>query len=1131
MPTATLNWEFESSRGTYYRDRDALWAYIGDVADGDNCSGNYVTYKAVISDACITSISLPLVSIYPMIGTYDNPINPGQIWYVCEDSYFTINGDRRHNATWNRYDYFSQISPEDCELDKVNSVTIRLTIGSLISNSSEGCRGDYMVADLPSTIDYTTSKSAPSSTSTINLSNSITISGTTYYITESESVTSTISASGGCPPAQYYNTYLYKDGTLIDSYVSFSNQKTYSLPKSTFSNPYRLETSASNNYAESSKTTWHILSGAKPSINISDTVARMPPGGVKRITLTGYAYGESITPNVTNSGDVVTATLVSSTLDSESGYYECVYDLAGVFTEPSETLSFYITDSVYGNSTTVQLFVEIGIDAHYVYEPLYPLVGDTVSITNTSSQGTSISYTWKVNGVLSSPDWSLTHLGNDVEIVFSKQGIYTVELTATYGDISDTFSSNIDIGKSSNASEPRYRYKIAIFRPDTREFMFIGRTKCIPVNNSCTFYNLKFGYSQNQSAPCTFKLIGANTITSVDVDSLLREGSKVAVFDDNTVVWSGIITDIAQNNTTSPYNNTKVITNHDVTCMDASYELMLSQYTGTPQTVTNTIPNIISNILPINSVGSIGYSDVTDIWSQVISFSYSNTDRYSLMNQLLETTSWSWRNRPNIVERMIPCQLSGLSATFTSTKTYNIGDIIFVNLGYYEDAVYHPGMMVGEYNESVAAGEQTFTFNPEYVSLPQGVTSGYVTILRQQSLYDVAPSFYQYSPLSETPSESAVRTYITDRDINNVTNSASVNDKYGIVSVTARDLQDTQIYCTLDGFMEITPNFTVPSAYVITKSIDSYITSMTNTSASGSLIVGDIYLKGWTLPTSLQEYFSYEPIIYYFLYSGIGDGQYRPVSVVTNSANPGYFRNISRVLGQNREKYTKVTYQDSEGALWANTYQIGVGTVIVGSKYELNTTDGLSVGDYILIGNEPVRIVSIDGNIIKVDHGQLVYPNHNGHMVGTMVFKISSLTGYTSNDIEPNSPIDKYGNSVYSAIGPNGLTVMELEAIAQNILRFGSNYMDNGRAKIPLMYFGYNYEGTFNPLRIGDHISILPSYNNPNAETEFEVIGYEVNADRYMVDITYGMPVKSLINAVSNLSKGQVVTFNTPDYQ
>lgn len=1156
MATTNLYWyvhESHNSAGmTTCNSRTRAYAATPTYCSQDG----WVEVRATVSVECLSSITLPTL----WVDAYNDGIctgNTSKVGSACGYHdliyYGIIHSDGEVDYVSADIEGKSYVTLYGTTYDCSGTVTLYLVLPVMKADTSQSEYSRYISVALPDTVTYTTSSSAPTIAVTdVGCSNYTTIDSTRYYYSISNTLTSKlIQAIPGCPTYTSYSISVYQDGNLFD--YGASNTLTTTYNPCTIYHPYSVEFTASNTVG-SDTYTMNLLVGSAPTATLSESILYMPPGAEYSLFLRGKSYGTSRTVNITNSGDVVNISLVNSTYDEDTGDYEYEYLVTGVFNSISENITFTLVDSLYGSSNTLNLYVEAGLVCSFTYAPPNPVIDASVVFSNASSVAEGIVHTWTIDGISvpsSNELWDATLSGDNMVAIFHTNGVYNVTLSSIYneGVLSNTYSLNVDVGKSVNVSEPKYRYKIAIYRPDTTEFMMIGRTKSILANNNCVFYNLKFGYNESAPAPCTFKLLGANTIVDTDTSALLREGSRVAIFDDYTVVWTGIITDISLNNTTSPYNNSHVVTNHIVTCMDATYELMLSQYTDTSETITDTIQNILigntydgtyhKGILPEGSIGIIGYASGSDILSQIISYAFSNIDRYSLLQQLVETTGWKFRSRPNIIDKKISCEVSGTSVTFISTQDYVAGDIIFVNLGYTLDGLYIPGMMVMECDDDLVAGTHTLTFDSNYIHNPNQVTEGYVTVLRQQSLYDVAQSFYQYSGESTVATVSntyplspdAMRTYVTDKDINAVNNSASVNDKYGVVSVTSRSIQNTSISSTIGGFMLINPDYTIPSAYVVVKSIDSYIISANLDTRPGTMTIATFDLKGWTTPTDKSEYNTYGPRV--LLPNDNTGSNYR--AFPTNAQSEGCIRTITRLMGNDNEKYTRVGFNNHIGTSendtsFAQRNRLTIGTFILGNRYTLNTTEGLSVGDYIMIGDERQKITAIEGNDIIVDRDNTAY-NAHGHMVGTLVFKISSIYGYQNADIEAGSPIAKFGKTTYTTTGPSGQTQMELEIVAQNILRFGSNYMDNGSAKIPLMYFGYSSEGTFNPLKVGDHISIRPSYYDANAETEFELVEYEVDADKYSVSVKYGMPVKSMVSAIGNVSKNQSVVFNNPDYQ
>lgn len=1146
MPTYALNWSVTDESGTLGTHgltycNNLPVGYIS-VPSECNQPGN-MTFSATLDVDCVDTISGFSVWIDAAIGSVCS-YTSGKFGDTCQGTsnaiveVFDSTGIKGRYSTSLANNSYGLVSVPSMSVS--GPVRIDISVPRMKDNPNTTYVTNYLLVSLPDDITYTSNVSVPSSSTTINATNTLTVGGVTYKYKTGNSLTVSTTASGGCPRTYTYHNIITQDSSTIGT--STNPSATFTLSKCTFGHPYTVTGYVSNSVGDSARTNYNVLIGGAPeSIILNNSVIYLAPGTQTKLYVSGKTYANDVTCSISaTTGNVVNYNITNKTVDTNSGAFSIEITLTGVFTNPSTYLNISVSD-FYGITDAPQCYVEGGVESSFTLSPRYPLVSETVTFTNTSITGTGIAYTWTINTtdpLLENDDWTASYSGNNLIVTFRKGGTYTISLKTQYlQQFEDTYTLEIDVGKTVNASEPSARYKVLIRDKDSYNAVLVGRSVLVPNNGKCVYTNLKFSCRKSESSQATFRLVGANTLIGVDIYSLIRQGSKVFIVDDNVVVWAGIITDISETNTKSPYSaQSGYVKYHDVTCMDAIYELMYSQYEGAVYTVTDTVKNLLTGtssyygILPDGSEGILGYEaqGVNEL-TQTISFPFTNTDRYSLLTQLVSLTGWHYRYRPNVIEAKTPCTVNGNTCTYTSENNVQDGDIIYVDIGDYEDGLYHTGTMFGVFTSDVITSNKTFTFNTGSIKNTLDKTTGYVTVIRMQSLYDVAPSFYQ---------NEYVRRYTIDKDINNVVNSSSVNDKYGIISVTTRSLQGTTITSQMKGFMKINPDYSIPSAYVIVKSADSYIINTDFITRPGTMTISYYDLKGWTTPTDVSEYNNLHPCVYHSPSGYQHDPYVYPIP--TSLSSQGAIRGITRYIGADNEKYTRISFNDYLGSdpddyTWATNMGLEVGKEIITEVYTLNTTDGLTVGDYILLGDEIQRIYSITGNDIRVYRSislsSLDTKDAHGHMVGTLVFKISSSDGPTSSDIETGSPMDLYGNTIYTSIAANGQTQMEIELIAQNLLRFGSNYMDNGSATIPLIYFGKTDKGMFSPFIVGDHLSIQPAYQYPNAKTEFELIGYDIDTQKYVASVIYGMPVRTMVDILSGVSTNQMVTISNADYQ
>ena len=833
MPTYTLNWSVTDESGTLGTHgltycNNLPVGYIS-VPSECNQPGN-MTFSATLDVNCVDSISGFSVWIDAAIGSVCS-YTSGRFGDTCSGTNNAIvevydstgiKGTYRTSLANNSYGLVSVPS-----MSVIGPVRIDISVPRMKDNPNTTYVTNYLLVSLPDDITYTSNVSVPSSSTTINATNTLTVDGVTYKYKTGNSLTVKTTASGGCPRAYTYHNDVSQDGSSVGS--STSSEATFTLSKCTFGHPYKVEGYVSNSVGDSAKTSYNVLIGSAPeSLIFNNTVVYLAPGTQTKLILSGKTYANDISVSIgATTANVVNYSITRKTVDTNSGAFSVEITLTGVFTNPNSFLNVSVTD-IYGTTNAPQCYIEGGVESSFTLSPRYPLVSEVVTFTNTSITGSGISYTWKINNIdplTDNDDWSASYSGNNMIVTFRKGGTYAISLKTQYlSQFEDTYSLEIDVGKTVNASEPSARYKIILRDKEDYDTVIIGRSVLVPNNGKCIFTNLKFAVRESESSPATFRLIGANTLIGVNYINLVKQGTKVFVVDDNVVVWSGIITDVHETNTKSPFSTESgFVKYHDITCMDAIYELMYEQYEGETKVITDTVRNLLvgtssyDGILPDNSAGIIGYeAQGAEELTQSISFPFTNTDRYSLLTQLESLTAWSYRTRPTIVDAKLPCTVNGNTCTFESTNNIQDGDMIYVDVGGYEDGLYHRGTMYGVFTDDMITTNKTFTFNNGSVNNPLEKTSGYVTVIRLQSTYDVAPSFYQ---------NEYVRRYTVDKDINNVSNSASVNDKYGIVSVTTRSLQGTTITSEMKGFMKINPDYSIPSAYVVVNSIDTYVTS------------------------------------------------------------------------------------------------------------------------------------------------------------------------------------------------------------------------------------------------------------------------------------------------------------------
>ena len=1163
MPTQSLDWEYGASSGNTQpkgllncpnAQTPGLYGYVGVSSTCyDTCA--HVYFETYIYASCLKTITVPDFTYDGRTGTFcdENLVSLRNNLYNCGSQVtqspefagcVRVIGASTGTIYYEAYRfldyYYTTIIGGTATVDE-DGVYLRVYVPNKRSDEVS-----YIgLGPLPESIEYTVDTSVPASTTSIDTSNTTTVGGTTYYYKSGTSLTVSTLASGGCPKSYTYHNIVTQDGSTIGQ--STNSSATFTLSKCTFGHPYTVTGYVSNASGDSAETTYKVLMGGAPeSLILNNSVVYLAPGTQTKLILSGKTYANDISVSIgATTSNVVNYSVTRKTVDTNTGSFSVEITLTGVFTNPSTYLNISVTD-FYGTTAAPQCYIEGGVESSFTVSPRYPLVSETVVFTNTSITGTGISYTWLINNtdpLTDNDNWTANYSGNNLVATFKKGATYSISLKTQYlTQFEDTFVLDIDVGKTVNASEPSARYKVLIRNKDNYDSVLIGRSVLVPNNGKCVFANLKFAARENESSQASFRLIGANTLIGVSYANLIRQGSKVFIVDDNVVVWSGIITDISETNTKSPYStDAGFIKYHDIVCMDALYELMYEQYEGDTQTVTDTVRNLLvgtssyDGILPDNSAGILGYeAQGVEELTQSVSYPFTSTDRYSLLTHLISLVSWNYRTRPNVIEAKTPCTVNGNVVTYSSSNNVQDGDMIYVDVGGYQDGLYHRGTLFGVFTNNIITTNKTFTFNVGSVNNPLGKTNGYVTVVRMQSLYDIAPSFYQ---------NEYVRRYTVDKDINNVSNSASVNDKYGIVSVTTRSLQGTTITSQMKGFMKINPDYSIPSAYVVVKSIDTYVTSYRaftplDPDADTEFGVGHLYLKGWSIPTDLATLNIYDPSFVWY-------PSYSPTTPIyddfpkVSSAAGGMITAVTRYLGTDNEKYTDLSIQEvydrrggvpSDQTTWLSTHDFELGQFIMGKRYTLNTTEGLAAGDHMLLGDEHVVINTISGNDIVVTRYSSDLGGAHGHLVGTLAFKVTSSLSPTERDIEDDSPMDLYGNTIYTMIAANGQTQMEIELIAQNLLRFGSNYMDNGSATIPLIYFGKTDKGMFSPFNVGDHLSIQPAYSDSNARTEFELVGYEIDTQKYVASVTYGMPTKTMADILRGVSTNQMVTISNSDY-
>jgi len=1162
MPSQSISWQYGASsgntqpKGFIYCSTGTPGNY-GYVGVSSTCYDTYAyTYfETYVYASCLNTITVPDFTFDGRRGTFCDEVlvNMGDNLYNCgaqvtQSPEFAacvrVIGASSGTVYHEEYRFLDNIY-----------MTIR---GGVVNVSEDGVyirvyipnkRSDEInyigLGPLDTSVTYTTSTSVPSSTTTINTTNTLSVGGVTYNYKTGTSLTVKTTASGGCPRTYTYHNIVTQNGSSVGS--STSSEATFTLSKCTFGHPYIVTGYVSNSAGDSAKTIYNVLLGSAPeSLILNNSVVYLAPGTQTKLIVSGKTYANDISVSISaTTANVVNYSVTRKTVDTNTGSFSVEITLTGVFTNPSTYLNISVTD-FYGTTAAPQCYIEGGVESSFTVSPRYPLVSETVVFTNTSITGTGISYTWLINNtdpLTDNDNWTAYYSGNNLIATFRRGATYSISLKTQYlTQFEDTFVLDIDVGKTVNASEPSARYKVLIRNKDNYDSVLIGRSVLVPNNGKCVFSNLKFAAIENESSQASFRLIGANTLIGVSYANLIRQGSKVFIVDDNVVVWSGIITDVSETNTKSPFStDAGFIKYHDIVCMDALYELMYEQYEGDTQTVTDTVRNLLvgtssyDGILPDNSAGILGYeAQGVEELTQSVSYPFTSTDRYSLLTHLISLVSWNYRTRPNVIEAKTPCTVNGNVVTYSSSNNVQDGDMIYVDVGGYQDGLYHRGTLFGVFTNDIITTNKSFTFNVGSVNNPLGKTNGYVTVVRMQSLYDIAPSFYQ---------NEYVRRYTVDKDINNVSNSASVNDKYGIVSVTTRSLQGTTITSQMKGFMKINPDYSIPSAYVVVKSIDTYVTSYRaftplDPDTDVEFGVGHLYLKGWSIPTDLTTMNTYDPSFVWYPNYSPTTAIYEDFPKVSSPAG-GMITAVTRYLGTDNEKYTDLSIQEvydrrggvpSDQTTWLSTRDFELGQFIMGKRYTLNTTEGLAAGDHMLLGDEHVVINTISGNDIVVTRYQSDLGGAHGHLVGTLAFKVTSSLSPTERDIEDDSPMDLYGNTIYTMIAANGQTQMEIELIAQNLLRFGSNYMDNGSATIPLIYFGKTDRGMFSPFNVGDHLSIQPAYTDPNARTEFELVGYEIDTQKYVASVTYGMPTKTMADILRGVSTNQMVTIANADY-
>lgn len=966
-------------------------------------------------------------------------------------------------------------------------------------------------------ITYTTSTSMPTA-QTINWNGTgDTTTTNTYYVTDSNYRSLTQSVSGGCPSDYTYTQQgmLMPDSTGIGNKTGPSTTWNFSYPIS-WARYFQILCMAENVYGEAPRRYVNIKRGAAPSFysNSLPYTTLYTPGQTATMVIEFTFWGGAGTFTYTNTdASVMQIVSSSSSIDTTNSRQLITFNVKFLKVGTS-TIRVTSVDQSYGLSTQSQSFTYMVSNmpvAEFTITPTSGQTGDTFTTDNTShAPSGDITYEWTINGfdvVYPSEDWTVSTPDNykNLVIVFNEGGRYNIMLRVTSESGEQmTQTKTVTVKKPYvQTDSASTRYKILL-----RNGNYVTLLTRESMTNTANFTRLKFSDVLDGIGKSTFTVL--NTQKAANSNVLLQAGTYVAILDNYLPIWYGQITAIAPVNNNF-YSNSAEVRMYNVACESAASimntEFIESDVTGDYSGTAglNTVGKVAISPLIIGE-GNVGYIETDD--SEVAALSINRTSRYTALSNLSKQTGWSIRTKPNVVVAYSDCvRNSDVSYTTEDAPDMSELDTFFA----WNPDPDHPRIIVGIIT---AISANQVTINKLYESNQDPISNDMKCFSMRTWACDYASTFYQSEPVISLTTNNTARS---------VTGVEDVANTYGAISVYSTGTDREYKASTMSMWYKVNADYSIPGAAYITRSCDSLIHSAyIDTNQYPTIVV-----YGWAIPDPHSDdgYWDvFEPFVY------------TKTSIIDNNKyyilhGPNTY--ITKYTDSNGIRFTRISIHNiNDGMKTAiNNGDIQPGDYVLGIRYYISDVgawvadnEDAQIGDEFY---EDVGVLRANGYISLPDAagkmGRHTYGRH-GHLSGTIVLPTSASRSPTRP--ETGSPADLYPNITKSIQGPVNSSVMELERICSNYIRFGSNYTEKTSFEAGIRDLIKTEMLWERMIEVGDHIEIdSPQY----PIKDLCVRSIEVDADAMNVKVQAGMPDVDLLDIIANTRDGQYTSITQVD--
>lgn len=682
-----------------------------------------------------------------------------------------------------------------------------------------------------------------------------------------------------------------------------------------------------------------------------------------------------------------------------------------------------------------------------------------------------------------------------VSFTLPTEGVYSVSLqiTGDYYNYEETVGTISTIEIPVDTSPLLYKFKI-ILTDSNGDSVILFRNN---INNNAQFQSLKIVEEINKIGLAQFSIVHSERISS----TYLSAGTQVCIVHELYPIFYGVISEISEENI-SGYNSVTSQKVHNIKC-ESCEKILDTQLLSDEGIYTGSITNIAKQIIPVDNQGTIS-NDTSNIGLPV-----SKISRLVALNNLSDYTGWRYRGHPNVVASYVRgyYNAEGQFKSNTTIATEH-GDLALI---YYPNDLGKPGYVFGEVFSIDAGNNITLLDYTEYNLDPSNSQECFITILRGWVI-DFMSSYYLDDP---------ALTYRINQYAQNVSNASNINDKFGTVSLYASDPNKMRIAKTIPCYKEVTGQRVIPNATYITGTYDVNVVRVELVDQAESATDGqmnrryNVYVTGWNYNSSVKYYC-------YGYNSSTGEMDY--VSIGPSSLDPHIdVISTTQIMTSSGEKQT-ILYIGLDGDDENESGQplLRVGASFICGQYTLLDGSVVNPDNNIMIGSTLIESGSytLTGNNLTITNLSSVrYRTQCSHLVGCLVFDIL---------VESGSPYELYNPTTLTLQGPDGYTESQLELLACRYYQFGSTYKDRGTMSIPLTKYTYvdMMAGVTTFARPGSHIRLTQLIETGIQQEDYELLKYEMSADKFTVKVTYGMSEVTIMDRIYTLIKNNKMVFN-----